>query len=150
SGAASSQILVVVACKSSLEVRVLKRCKDRSLLVYSVGINCLDADAIIVHIVFHEFYARVRQELSLFKVPVSRWPIMLHRKLYYKLIMALERRIYADPKVRLAAVSKLVANQLEKHFGRTNSVVISNAVDTARFSSEARLARRSIARKSLE
>jgi len=134
----------------ALRYRVLKRCKDRSLLVYSVGINCLDADAITVHIVFHEFYARVRQELSLFKVPVSRWPIMLHRKLYYKLIMALERRIYADPKVRLAAVSKLVANQLEKHFGRTNSVVISNAVDTARFSSEARLARRSIARKSLE
>jgi UDP-glucose:(heptosyl)LPS alpha-1,3-glucosyltransferase len=64
--------------------------------------------------------------------------------------MALERRIYTDPRVRLAAVSKLVATQLEKHFGRTDSVVISNAVDTARFSPEARLARRSVSRQNLK
>src|SRR5712692_10488142 len=32
-------------------------------LVYSPGINCLDADAIIVHIVFAEFHRRVREEL---------------------------------------------------------------------------------------
>jgi hypothetical protein len=75
----------------------LKRLEERSLLVYSPGINCLDADAITVHIVFHEFYARVRHELALLKVPVSKWPVTLHRKLYYKLTMALERRIYTNP-----------------------------------------------------
>jgi glycosyltransferase involved in cell wall biosynthesis len=128
----------------------LKHVEDRSLLVYSPGINCLDADAITVHIVFHEFYARVRDELTLFKVPVSRWPVTLHRKIYYKLAMALERRIYANPKVRLAAVSKLVSAQLEKHFGRTDSVVIPNAVDTVIFNSEARLARRSVSRQRLK
>jgi glycosyltransferase involved in cell wall biosynthesis len=128
----------------------LERLENRPLLVYSPGINCLDADAITVHIVFHEFYARVRDELTLLKVPVSRWPVTLHRKLYYKLIMALERRIYTDPKVRLAAVSKLVSTQLEKHFGRTDSVVIPNAVDTVVFNSEARLARRSVSRQSLK
>jgi len=128
----------------------LKRLEDRPLLVYSPGINCLDANAITVHIVFHEFYARVRHELALFKVPVSRWPVTLHRKLYYKLIMALERRIYTNPRVRLAAVSKLVSAQLEKHFGRTDSVVIPNAVDTVIFNSEARLARRSDSRQSLK
>jgi len=64
--------------------------------------------------------------------------------------MALERRIYTDPKVRLAAVSKLVSTQLEKHFGRTDSVVIPNAVDTGVFNSEARLARRSVSRQSLK
>lgn len=127
----------------------LKRFEDRTLLVYSPGINCLDADAITVHIVFHEFYARVRDELALLKVPVSRWPVTLHRKLYYKLIMALERRVYANPKVRLAAVSKLVSAQLEKHFGRTDSVVIPNAVDTEIFNSGARLARRSVSRQSM-
>ncbi len=129
---------------------VLKRLEDRPLLIYSPGINCLDANAITVHIVFHEFYARVRHELALLKVPVSRWPVTVHRKLYYKLIMALERRIYTDPKVRLAAVSKLVSTQLEKHFGRTDSVVIPNAVDTVIFNSEARLARRSVSRQSLK
>ena len=128
----------------------LKRLENPPLLVYSPGINCLDANAITVHIVFHEFYARVHHELALLKVPVSRWPVTVHRKLYYKLIMALERRIYTDPKVRLAAVSKLVSTQLEKHFGRTDSVVIPNAVDTLIFNSEARLTRRSVSRQSLK
>src|SRR5437588_3032347 len=128
----------------------LKRHENRPLLVYSPGINCLDANAITVHIVFHEFYARVRHELAFLKVPVSRWPVTLHRKLYYTLIMALERRIYTDPRVRLAAVSKLVSAQLEKHFGRTDSVVIPNAVDTVIFNSEARLARRSVSRQNLK
>ena len=32
-------------------------------LVYSPGINCWDADAIIINIVFHEFYRLVREEL---------------------------------------------------------------------------------------
>jgi glycosyltransferase involved in cell wall biosynthesis len=130
--------------------RALKRLRDRPLLVYSPGINCLDADAISVHIVFHEFYARVRDELALLKVPISRWPLTLHRKLYYKLIMALERRIYANPKVRLLAISNLVSAQLEKHFGRTDSVVIPYGVDTVIFNSDARLARRSVLRQSLK
>lgn len=130
--------------------RVLREHNSRPLLVYSPGINCLDANAITVHIVFHEFYARVRQELSLFKVPVSRWPITLHRKLYYRLIMYLERRIYTNSSVRLAAVSKHVAAQLQKHFSRTDVVVISNAVDTTKFNSEVRVARRSASRQNLK
>src|SRR5256714_14564016 len=128
----------------------LKRLENRPLLVYSPGINCLDANAVTVHIVFHEFYARVRHQLALLKMPVSRWPVTVHRKLYYKLIMALERRIYTDPKVRLAAVSKLVSTQLEKHFGRTDTVVIRNSVDTSIFNHEARLSRRSGSRQSLD
>ena len=91
--------------------QALKRFENLPLLIYSPGINCLDADAITVHIVFHEFYARVRHELALLKVPISRWPVTLHRKLYYKLIMSLERRIYADRKVRLAAVSSISRNR---------------------------------------
>jgi glycosyltransferase involved in cell wall biosynthesis len=130
--------------------RALERFEDRPLLIYSPGINGLDADAITVHIVFHEFYARVRHELALLKVPISRWPVTLHRKLYYKLIMSLERRIYTDRKVRLAAVSKLVAAQLEKHFGRTDAVVIPNAVETATFNPVARLAQRSVSRQILK
>jgi len=67
------------------------------LLVYSPGINCLDADAITVHIVFHEFYARIRGELS-FSCTGQQVACYASPEMYYKLIMALERRIYTTLK----------------------------------------------------
>lgn len=131
------------------------RAKDRADIdlrpdiTYSPGINCLDADAIIVHIVFHDFYARLHSGLQLRKLPVASWPRALHRKVYYRLIMALERHIYRDPAIHLAAVSKLVADQLKSHFGRQDVVVIPNAVDTARFNVQARALQRNAARSRL-
>jgi glycosyltransferase involved in cell wall biosynthesis len=118
-------------------------------VTYSPGINCLDADAIVVHIVFREFYEQVCGELRLLRLPPLSWPRTLHRKLYYRLIMSLENRVYKNPRVKLAAVSNLVAEQLKKHFGRDDALVIPNAVDTARFSSQARLERRISARAAL-
>jgi glycosyltransferase involved in cell wall biosynthesis len=118
-------------------------------LVYSPGINCLDADVIVVHIVFHEFYQRVRSELVLHRLPLQIWPRVVHRKLYYKLVMFLERKIYSDPGVRLVAVSSLVAAQLKSHFQREDVTVIPNAVDALRFTAEARIARRNTSRQSL-
>jgi len=117
-------------------------------LTYSPGINCLDADAIVVHIVFHELHARVCPELHLNKIPLRRWPRSIHRKLYYHLIMALEDRIYRCPQVHLAAVSRQVADQLQKHFQRADVPIIPNGVDTSRFCPEKRLARRHLARQS--
>jgi glycosyltransferase involved in cell wall biosynthesis len=118
-------------------------------LVYSPGINCPDADVIVVHIVFHEFYERVRSELALQHLPLYMWPRVVHRRLYYKLAMFLERKVYRDPRVRLVAVSSLVARQLRSHFGREDVTVIRNAVDTLRFSPEARMVKREASRKSL-
>jgi glycosyltransferase involved in cell wall biosynthesis len=118
-------------------------------LIYSPGINCLDADVIVVHIVFHAFYERVRPELDLPRVPLRSWPRVIHRKLYYKLIIFLERRIYRDPGVRLVAVSCLVAAQLKSHFQREDVTVIPNAVDTVRFTPEGRMAKRNASRQSL-
>jgi UDP-glucose:(heptosyl)LPS alpha-1,3-glucosyltransferase len=118
-------------------------------LVYSPGINCLDADVIAVHIVFHAFYERVRPELALHRVPLRSWPRIIHRKLYYKLIMFLERKIYRNPGVSLVAVSSLVAAQLKSHFQREDATVIPNAVDTLRFTPQARMAKRIVARRSL-
>lgn len=116
-------------------------------LVYSPGINCLDADVIVVHIVFHAFYQRVRSELSFSRNPVRTWPRLLHRKLYYKLIMLLERKIYRQPRTHLIAVSRLVAAQLKVHFHRDDAAVIPNAIDTARFSPQTRLAKRNRSRQ---
>jgi glycosyltransferase involved in cell wall biosynthesis len=111
-------------------------------LVYTPGTNCLDADAIMVQIVFHAFYEQARDELKLRRVPVRTWPLLIHRKLYYRLIMFLEKLIYRNPRVRLVAVSNLVAKQLETFLGRSDAVVIPNTVDVGRFNPEKRLAQR--------
>src|SRR5439155_224774 len=63
-------------------------------VVYSPGINCLDADAISVHIVFGGFVSRVREGLQLRRNPIPTWPRLVHRRLYYRLIVALERLVY--------------------------------------------------------
>lgn len=122
----------------------------RPNVIYSPGINCMDADAISVHIVFHEFYLQVRSELRLSHTPILSWGRAIHRKMYYRLIMALERKIYSNPRVRLAAVSQLVADKLLNHFHRSDVAIIPNGVDTTRFSPGGRLDRRAEARKSLQ
>jgi len=116
-------------------------------LVYSPGINCWDADAIVIHIVFREFYRQVREELRLRKIPMRAWPRTFHRHLYYRLIMALEDRIYADPRVTLAAVSGLSAQAVQRFFGRDDVQVIPNAVDRNAFNPAARLKRRGEVRR---
>lgn len=109
----------------------------------------MDADVIGVHIVFHAFYERIRPELALHGVPVENWPRLIHRRLYYKLIMFLERRIYLNRAVRLVAVSSLVAEQLKSYLHCGDVSVIRNAVDTLRFTPQARIAKRKEARQSL-
>jgi hypothetical protein len=62
-------------------VNTWQRSRDRNSgrvrpdLVYSPGINCLDADVIVVHIVFHAFLQRVRSELDFNRVPLRSWSI---------------------------------------------------------------------------
>jgi glycosyltransferase involved in cell wall biosynthesis len=121
---------------------------NQSQIVYSPGINCFDADAVVVHIVFHELHARVWRALQLRHLPPTKWFLAIHRRLYYRLIMALERHIYTNDRIRLAAVSRSVANQLRTRFGREDVVVIPNAVDIEKFQPERRVGRRHDARRS--
>jgi glycosyltransferase involved in cell wall biosynthesis len=119
-------------------------------LVYSPGINCLDADLISVHVVFGEFLIQVRESLSLAKSQVRYWPRLIHRKLYYRLIRALEARIYTMPRVTIACVSRRVAKEISVHYHRTRDVhVIHNAVDRQVFNPQRRMARRDSARREL-
>jgi glycosyltransferase involved in cell wall biosynthesis len=118
-------------------------------LLYSPGINSTDANFIAVHIVFHEFYDRVRLRLRFRKTPIAGWPVLLHRRIYYRLIMLLEKKIYSRQTVALAAVSGLVAAQLEKYFQRKDVQIIRNGVDTEILSPAVRLARRSAVREQL-
>ena len=125
------------------DVRFRKLSPD---LVFSPGINAWDADVIQVHIVFEEFYQRVKLQLLFRDAPPASWPRLLHRRLYYGLIRWLENRIYRRRKVYLAGVSGLVVAQLGSHFGRYDAVSVPNGVDIKRFEPQARLQRRSAAR----
>jgi UDP-glucose:(heptosyl)LPS alpha-1,3-glucosyltransferase len=133
-------------------VRGLDRHTDRFTpdILYSPGINCLGADVISVHIVFAEFYARVREQLAWLRNPISSWPRLLHRKLYYWLIMTLEGVIYRGDQVALAGVSKKVAQDLEHTYGRRKSVsVIYHGIDAHQFNPGVRASLRSTARGAL-
>ena len=117
-------------------------------LTYSPGINCLHPDLVAVHVVFHELFVRAVSEIRITQVPLRTWPRFIHRKLYYKLAILLEKKVYRDPRVRLVAVSNLVAGHLKAFFGRTDVLVIPNAVDTRRFSPSERVSRREKSRQS--
>jgi glycosyltransferase involved in cell wall biosynthesis len=118
-------------------------------LVFSPGINAWDADVIHVHIVFQEFYQRLKPQLLFRHAPPTSWPRLFHRRLYYGLIRWLERRIYRRKHVHLAGVSGMVVTQLGAHFGRKDAVSIPNGVDVKRFEPQDRLQRRSAARAEL-
>jgi glycosyltransferase involved in cell wall biosynthesis len=110
-------------------------------LVLSPGINCSDADVIIVHALFHSL-----RELSQ-SSPVPAGILRnLHRKIYYRLLTQLETKLYRNPAVSLAAVSPRTKADLARYFQREDVELIPNAVDAEMFSPEARLARRPGAR----
>jgi UDP-glucose:(heptosyl)LPS alpha-1,3-glucosyltransferase len=119
-------------------------------VVYSPGINCLNADAVTIHIVFAEMRHRLGAELRLPNNPARSWPRVIHRCLYYRLIEALEKRIYPRNDMAVGVVSAQVGRELARHFGRTENVeVIYHGVDTDGFSPEMREWRRAEARKRL-
>jgi UDP-glucose:(heptosyl)LPS alpha-1,3-glucosyltransferase len=117
-------------------------------LVLSPGINCLHADVILVHVVFQRLrelsQERVTEEL---RQPGSLRDV--HRRAYYRLLTALERRVYSDRKTSLAAVSQHTADLLKQYFQRDDVRVIPNGVDTGEFCMSARAERRDQARRNL-
>jgi glycosyltransferase involved in cell wall biosynthesis len=115
-------------------------------LVLSPGINCLRPDLVIVHALFHRLNELTGEE-NQDRAAHAGFLRRVHRRVYYGLLTALERRIYTDPKVTLAAVSKRTAGLLRRYFHREDVRVIPNGVDTEQFSVAARLARREVARQ---
>lgn len=119
-------------------------------LLYSPGINCLDADLILVHHLFAEQLARVGGELRLEPGRPGTWLRLIHRRLYYGLLTLLERMVYTRPKVCLAAISQTMANDLVRGFrpgGRIPAIYY--GVDGALFQPAKRLERREEARAGL-
>jgi UDP-glucose:(heptosyl)LPS alpha-1,3-glucosyltransferase len=112
-------------------------------LVLSPGINCFDADVVIVHALFHRLQELAGQEDELGRPMLYR---RLHRRVYYSLLTWLERRIYTHSKVALAAVSQRTAALLNQYFHRQDVRVIPNGVDGTQFPPARRLALRAGAR----
>ena len=116
-------------------------------IVFSPGINCFDADAIAVHIVFAEFVRRVRTELRFGRNPIWFWPRLLHRRLYYGLVIFLERRVYANPNIVLIFCSRKTSADLDRFLGRHGpSHVLHPGLDHSAYSSTRRAALRKNAR----
>src|SRR5947209_11433313 len=87
-------------------------------LTFSPGINAFDADAIMTHVNFTEFYRRIRPHLRFAGASPLVWPLILHRHLYYRLICLLEKRVYPRKDVALATISKRSAGYALKFFRR--------------------------------
>jgi UDP-glucose:(heptosyl)LPS alpha-1,3-glucosyltransferase len=119
-------------------------------VVYSPGINCLDADAVSVHIVFAEFREGVMEELRLGRNPIAAWPRIIHRRLYYGLIAMVEPYVYGRRDVSIAAVSKQIAGDLERYCHSPAQIsVIYNGLDTGLFYPERRASLRGASRRAL-
>jgi glycosyltransferase involved in cell wall biosynthesis len=119
-------------------------------LLYSPGINVFAADAISVHVVFGEFYRRVRPRLRLRGAHLSRWPVIIHRRLYYRLICFLESLIYTRKRTALTAISQHAADSLKELYGRDDVRVIRYGVDNNIFHPDARKARRDSERSTMQ
>ena len=119
-------------------------------LVYSPGVNCFDADAVSVHIVFAEFLRRVSPELGFARNRLRTWPLLLHRRLYYRLVIALERRVFQRPETQLILTSRRSAEELARFYGRHDRFpLIETGLDHNAFNFELRVASRAEARRAI-
>lgn len=115
-------------------------------LILSPGINCLHPDVVIVHALFCRLQELAREDES---GAGSQAGMLrrLHRRVYYALLAALERHVYTNRKIVLAAVSRRTADLLEQRFSRNDVAIVPNGVDCQQFSPAKRLALRNAARR---
>lgn len=119
-------------------------------MVYTPGINCLDADVISVHIIFAEFHHRVKQELQLHRNPVSVWHRLIHNWVYRRMIMTLEQRIYTNDKIIFAPVSCKTAHDQTVFYGETPFLyVVYHGIHSLHLNVEKRLRLRNVSRSEL-
>lgn len=119
-------------------------------LVYTAGTNCWDADLISVHIVFAEFVRQAAAELQLRGNPLRFWPRLIHRRLYYRLIVFLERRMYANPRTCLILIARKTGSDLKRHYGIARALpLVYLGLDHEIFNQELRLRNRPESRRQL-
>ena len=119
-------------------------------IIYSPCVNCLDADVISVHIVFAEFRNQANGVLRFRRNQWKIWPVLLHRRLYYRMCIFLERHVYRNQKVALVGVSAKTARDIARWCGRTGDVaVVYYGLERERFNPQRRQAMRRSSRATL-
>jgi glycosyltransferase involved in cell wall biosynthesis len=116
-------------------------------LVLSPGINTFGADVVMVHVLFHRLREISRENDVHTNIRVG-FLQRIHRRAYYALLTALERRTYRGRNVLLACVSRRTSDLLVRYYQRNDVRVIPNGIDPAQFSPSQRVARRAQARAS--
>jgi phosphatidylinositol alpha-1,6-mannosyltransferase len=98
--------------------------------VVSPGVNAWDADVIGVHMLFDRLAGRSTEEAPA-RGRLRSW----HRRAYFRLVAALEGRVYSGP-ATVYAVSESDAREIEGRFGRPRGTVrvVPHGVDLERFS----------------
>jgi glycosyltransferase involved in cell wall biosynthesis len=124
-------------------------------VIYSPGVNCLDADVVSVHVLF----SKVREQMAREQMgrestagqnPITPWLLNLHRRIYYRMLESLENKVYGRDDIFLAAVSEKGAQDIRERFGhRKHLSVIYHGVDTAKFNPQQRMSLRAAARTDL-
>lgn len=118
-------------------------------VIYSPGVNCLDADVVSVHVLFSKVREQMAGSLSAEGTMNAGTPAhvngiaprlrILHRRIYYRLIEFLEGRLYGRDDIYLAAVSEKGARDIRARFGQKKHLsVIYHGVDSAKFNSKRR------------
>ena len=103
-----------------------------------------------MHIVFAEFLRRVRPELAFARNPLRAWPLLLHRRLYYRLVVALEKRVFQRTETQLILTSRRSAEELARFYGRQERLpLIETGLDHKAFNPELRVASRAGARQTI-
>jgi glycosyltransferase involved in cell wall biosynthesis len=119
-------------------------------IVFSPGINCLDADAVSVHVVFAEYLRQNESSLLFRNHPIRELPRLAHRKMYYWLIARLERSVYRNPEVSLILISRRTSRALEGFYGRKGELpVVYSGLDQEIFNPRARMKLRENARREI-
>jgi len=119
-------------------------------IVYSPGANCLDADALSVHIVFAEYRDKVASQNRFSSNALRFWPVILHRKLYYALAAAIERRAYTDRDTQLILYARKTGEEITRHYGRPGPFpILYLGIDHVTFNLQRRNRLRDNARRTL-
>jgi glycosyltransferase involved in cell wall biosynthesis len=134
-------------------------------VIYSAGVNCLDAEVVSVHVLF----SKVREQMARTQNArlqdvegkmnggspaqpsrVTALPLILHRRIYYRLIEFLEGKVYGRDDIYLAAVSEKGAQDIRARFGQKKHLsVIYHGADSAKFNPQRRTELRAAARAEL-
>jgi len=103
-----------------------------------------------VHVLFCNLRRQLKSDQSLASNSLGQWPVTVHRRVYYRLIESLERKVYGGGAAVLLPVSRRIADDIATAYGRSSNVqTIYYGVDTAVFSVERRKSLRKSARAAL-